>query len=112
MPTGDQLHGVTETLQRAAQMAGTVSDDIQAHRAALRPIVDALKGQWEGTARPAFDNAHAQWEAGIVRLVAALTNLGENTRFSSNAYDQADQTSASGLNSVQSAAPFGGALQA
>lgn len=106
----DRLHGVTETLDRAAAMAATVSADIEGHRTALRPTVDALKGEWEGTARPAFDAAHAQWEAGLTRLTTALNNLGENTRFSSNTYLVADEASASGLNAVQGASPFGGAL--
>ncbi|MEU5566828.1 WXG100 family type VII secretion target [Micromonospora musae] len=110
MATGDQLHGVTETLERAAAMAGTVSGSIEGHRGALRPTVDALKGQWEGTARPAFDQAHEQWELGITRLVTALNSLGENTRFSSNAYLAADQNAASGLNAAQGHSPFGGAL--
>jgi WXG100 family type VII secretion target len=112
MPAGDQLHGVTETLERAAAMASTVSGDIEGHRAALRPVVAALQGQWEGTARPAFDRAHEQWEAGLTRLIAALTNLGENTRFSSNTYQVADQSGASGIAAAQGHSPFGGALQA
>ena len=57
-------------------------------------------------------NAHAQWEAGIVRLTAALTHLGENTRYSSHTYDLADQASATAVHSAQGLAPFGGALQA
>ncbi|MGQ0840900.1 WXG100 family type VII secretion target [Actinokineospora sp.] len=109
---GDQLHGVTETLDRAAATAGTVSGSIEGHRGSLRPTVAALKGQWEGTARPAFDQAHAQWETGITRLVAALNNLGENTRFSSNTYTVADESSRSGLQSVEGLSPFGGALRA
>ncbi|MBK1789092.1 WXG100 family type VII secretion target [Prauserella sp. ASG 168] len=103
---------MTETLERAAAMAGTVSGNIEGHRSSLRPTVDSLKGQWEGTARPMFDQAHAQWEAGITRLTAALNSLGENTRFSSNTYLAADQTGASGLNAVQGHSPFGGALKA
>ncbi|WP_328605809.1 WXG100 family type VII secretion target [Amycolatopsis sp. NBC_00345] len=110
MPNGDQLHGVTESLQRGAQMAGTVSTNIQSHQAALRPTVEALKGQWEGTARPAFDAAHANWEQGITRLTAALNHLGENTKYSSNTYDMADQASASGLHAAGGMSPFGGAL--
>ncbi|WP_117214445.1 WXG100 family type VII secretion target [Allorhizocola rhizosphaerae] len=112
MPTGDQLHGMTETLQRAASMAGTVATNIEGHRATLRPIVEALKGQWEGTARPAFDAAHAQWEAGIVRLNAALEQLGEGTAYSSTVYVAADEAGSSALNGVQGLAPFGGAMRA
>ncbi|RKR91900.1 WXG100 family type VII secretion target [Micromonospora pisi] len=108
----DQLHGVTETLERAAGMAGTVSGNIEGHRASLRPTVDALKGQWEGTARPAFDAAHEQWEQGITRLVTALNSLGENTRFSSNTYLQADEAGRASVNQAQGAGAFGGALRA
>ena len=93
-------------------MASTVSDNIEGHRMALRPVVDSMKGQWEGTARPAFDAAHQQWEAGIVRLNAALQHLGQSTQFSANTYDAADQASAHGLNSVGSMSPFGGVLSA
>lgn len=109
---GDQLSGVTESLDRAAAMAGTVAGNIEGHRASLRPMVDALKGSWEGTARPAFDTAHAQWEAGIVRLNAALNHLGDSTRFSSNTYTTADASGASSLHAVVGSSPFGGALNA
>ncbi|HLL69438.1 MAG TPA: WXG100 family type VII secretion target [Micromonosporaceae bacterium] len=112
MPSGNQLHGVTETLERAAAMAGSVSGNIEGHRAGLRPTVEALKGQWEGTARPAFDAAHSGWEAGITRLTAALNSLGESTSFSSNTYLVADETGAAGLNGVPGYSPFGGALSA
>ncbi|MEE6258212.1 WXG100 family type VII secretion target [Plantactinospora sonchi] len=111
MAAGDQLHGVTESLERAAAMAGVVSGDIEGHRAALRPTVEALRGQWEGTARPAFDAAHEQWEAGITRLVTALNTLGENTRFSSNTYVTADEAGAAGMNAAAGQSPFGGALR-
>ncbi|HEV7973964.1 WXG100 family type VII secretion target [Amycolatopsis sp.] len=111
MSMQDQLHGELASLDRAASMAGTVSTDIEGHRSALRPAVEALRGQWEGAAFKAFLPAHEQWEAGITRLVAALGNLGDNTRFSSNAYAMADENSASALTAVQGHSPFGGALQ-
>jgi WXG100 family type VII secretion target len=110
--SADQLHGVTETLERAASMAGTVSGSIEGHRASLRPTVDALKGQWEGTARPAFDAAHEQWELGITRLVTALNSLGENTQFSSNTYLAADEAGRAGVSQAQGMGAFGGALRA
>lgn len=106
------LHGVTESLQRGAQMANTVSTNIRGHQAALRPIVEELKGQWEGTARPAFDMAHANWEQGITRLVNALDHLGETTSYSSNTYDVADQNSQQAIAQVNGMSPFGGVLNA
>lgn len=109
---GDQLHGVTESLERGAQMAAGTAANIEGHRCSLRPAVEALKGQWEGTARPQFDAAHAQWEQGITRLNAALNGLGESTRFSANTYATADQTGASSLGAAQGGSPFGGALRA
>lgn len=107
----DQLHGVTETLERAASMAGTVSGDIKGHLTTLRPTVDALKGQWEGTARPIFDAAHADWEAAVTRLTAALDTLSENTKYSVATYVNADEVGASGLKAAPAGGlPFNGAL--
>lgn len=109
---GDQLHGMTETLDRAASMAGTVSGSIDGHRSSLLPAVEGLRGQWEGTAREAFERSHAAWDEGIVRLVTALQSLGENTTFSSNTYVAANDTNAANLNNVASLSAFGGALRA
>ena len=107
----DQLHGVTESLERAASMAGTVSGDIKSHLTTLRPTVDALKGEWEGTARPLFDAAHADWEAAVTRLTAALDTLGENTKYAVATYVNADEVGASSLKAVPTGGlPFDGAL--
>jgi WXG100 family type VII secretion target len=93
---------MSETLDRAASMAGTVSDSIDGHMGSLRPGVEGMRGQWEGTARVAFENAHRSWEEGIAKLTVAMRNLGENTAFSSNTYQQADATNSAQLNKVQS----------
>jgi WXG100 family type VII secretion target len=109
---GDQLHGMTEALERAAAMAGTVSASIDGHRTSLRPAVEGLRGQWEGTARVAFEQAHASWDEGIARLVTALQTLGENTQFSSNSYIAANETNAANLSKVAGMGAFGGQLRA
>jgi WXG100 family type VII secretion target len=111
MADGNWLSAVTETLETTATRAVTHADSIAAHQAALRPTVDALKGQWDGTAPPLFEAAHARWEEGIVRLTTALRDLGDNTRFSSNTYAAADQSGATALNAVQDHSPFGGLLR-
>ena len=108
----DQLHGMTETLDRAASMAGTVSDSIDGHMGTLRPAVESMRGQWEGTSRVAFETAHQRWEEGMVRLSTALRALGENTSFSSNTYAQVDATNTTQLNQVASMGAFGGQLRA
>lgn len=102
---------MTETLERAASMAATVSGSIEGHRASLRPTVEALEGQWEGSGRRAFENAHHVWEEGVVRLVAALQSLGENTRYSVNTYVAADEANRANLDRIQGMSAFGGALQ-
>ena len=108
----DQLHGVTETLERAAATAGTVADSIDGHRAALRPTVDAVRsGGWEGSARAAFDRAYERWEEGLVRLVGSLRTLGENTTFSVNTYASADEAGQSQMNQIEGMGAFGGALR-
>ena len=112
MGAGDQLHGMTETLDRAAAMAGTVSGSIDGHRSSLLPAVEGLKGQWEGTARVAFEQAHASWDEGITRLVTALQSVGESTQFSSNTYSAANDTNAASLSKVAGMGAFGGQLRA
>ncbi|MGH3242288.1 MAG: WXG100 family type VII secretion target [Spirillospora sp.] len=107
---GDQLHGVLGTLDRTAVMAGNVAGNIEGHRASLQPIVAALQGQWVGQAPIAFTQAHTNWEQSITRLVAALNNLGENTRFSSAQYMTADETGSAAVNQAGGGAPFNGAL--
>jgi WXG100 family type VII secretion target len=103
---------MTDTLDRAAAMAGTVSGSIDGHRSSLLPAVEGLRGQWEGTAREAFEQAHASWDEGITRLVTALQSMGENTQFSSNTYVAANDTNAASLNRVASMGAFGGQLRA
>jgi WXG100 family type VII secretion target len=109
---GDQLHGVTETLERAAATAGTVSDNIEGHRAALRPTVDTVRADgWDGSSRIAFERAYAEWEEGITRLVTSLRGLGENTTYSVNLYSSVDEAGQSRMNQVQGMGAFDGALR-
>ena len=59
--------------------------------------------QWEDARwfnRRAFEQAHASWDEGVVRLVAALQSLGESTQFSSNTYTAANDTNAANLGKV------------
>jgi WXG100 family type VII secretion target len=107
----DQLHAVTETLNQTAGTAGTVTANIEAHRTTLRGLVETMRGQWEGTARPSFETAYAGWEDGVTRLVTELTELGDNTRASAFIYEGADQGAAAGFNGLQGGAPFGGATR-
>jgi WXG100 family type VII secretion target len=109
---GDQLSGVTETLERAAATAGAVSDSIEGHRAALRPTVDAVRADgWDGSSRLAFDRAYEQWEEGLTRLVTSLRGLGDNTTYSVNMYSSVDEAGQSRLDQVQGMGAFGGALR-
>lgn len=108
----DQAHLDPEVVQRAAQMASDVSQQIQVHQRQLGHPVSALAGQWEGMAYQAFVPVYEQWEQGVTRLVNALTSLGENTTVAVATYESADQSSASGITSVAGHSPFGGALQA
>ncbi|MDG4831845.1 WXG100 family type VII secretion target [Solwaraspora sp. WMMD1047] len=108
----EQLHGVTETLSQTAGTAGTVTGNMVGHQTTLRGLVETMRGQWEGTTRPAFETAYAGWEDGVTRLVTALTELGDNTRTSGVIYEGADQGATAGFNGLQGGAPFGGATRA
>ena len=108
----DQAYLDPEIVQRAAQMAATVAQEIQVHQRQLGQPVSALAGRWDGLAYQAFVPVYEQWEQGVTRLVNALTSLGENTSVAVATYESADQESASGITSVAGHSPFGGALQA
>lgn len=107
----DQAHLDQEVVQRAATMAGNVSQEIGGHHQALGHPVAALAGQWEGRSYQAFVPVYEQWEQGVVRLVNALSNLGDSTSFAVNTYATTDETSASAITAVAGHSPFGGALQ-
>jgi len=109
----NQLHGEMESLDHGAKSAATVSDSIDAHRTALHPIVDAIRGGgWQGLSRTAFDRAYDDWEEGVVRLVTSLRSLGEHTTFAMGEYGNADDTSNTQMSQVQSMGAFNGALKA
>ena len=107
----NQLHGEMESLDHGAKSAATVSDSIDAHRTALHPIVDAIRGGgWQGLSRTAFDRAYDDWEEGVVRLVESLRSLGDNTTYAMRQYGDADESSNAQLNQVQGTGAFNGAL--
>ena len=107
----NQLYGDEESLGHGARSAATVSDSIDAHRTALHPIVDAIRGGgWQGLSRTAFDRAYDDWEEGVVRLVTSLRSLGDNTTFAMGQYGDADESSNAQMNQVQSMGAFNGAL--
>lgn len=108
----DQAHLDPEVVQRAATMANTVATDISGHHRALGAPVSALAGQWEGAAYRAFVPVYEQWEQGVVRLVNALTALGESTSFSVATYSSTDESRGAGISAVAGQSPFGGALNA
>lgn len=109
MATNGQLHGDLSYLQRASSMAGNVSTTLSQYQTRMNSAADQIASQWQGTALPAFQNAHATWQQSMNKLVASLSQLGENTNYSSNTYQTADQTAASSFSAVQ---PFHGALNA
>jgi len=107
----NQLYGETESLDHGARSAAAVSDSIDGHLTALHPIVDAIRGGgWQGTSRTAFDSAYDTWEQGVVRLVASLRSLGDNTTFARGQYGDADESSNAQMSQVQGMGAFNGAL--
>ena len=92
--SADLLQGDIEALRRAAGEAAGAADSMDGHRLALHPQADAAKAQWSGTAVAAFDNAHKTWEAGVIRLIKALKDLGDGTQFTATGYEGTDAEAA------------------
>lgn len=107
----NQLYGEMDAFSHGATSAANHSDSIDAHRAALGPIVDAIRGGgWEGQSRRAFDTAYDEWEAGIATVVKFLRALGDNTASSIDIYGNADEDANAQISRVQSPGAFNGAL--
>jgi WXG100 family type VII secretion target len=110
VPINNQLHAETGVLDSTAVTATTTADSIEAHRAALQPVVAGMRAGWDGLAPPMFEGAHTNWEAGITRLVTALRDLGDNTRVVSASYTATDEAAAANLGALQNGGAFGNAL--
>lgn len=100
MGENEQMQAVTETLDSAAQMAGSVSDAIDGHHNTLMAGVADLRGQWEGTARGAFEGVASEISGAIVGLRDALKQLGEGVGQSSVGYLGANDDVMSTVNRV------------
>lgn len=100
MAITDQVYGVTETLDQTAAKATDVASTVYGLRQSLAPMIDALTGQWEGTARPVFQEAHAVWNDGMSRLCFALEDLSNNTTFAAAEYTAGDECARTGLSGV------------
>jgi len=110
VPINNQLHAETGTLDSTAVTATSTADGIETHRTALQPVVAGMRAGWDGLAPPMFETAHANWEAGITRLIAALRDLGDNTRVVSASYTATDENVASSMGALQNGGAFGNAL--
>ncbi|GLY97589.1 WXG100 family type VII secretion target [Actinoplanes sp. NBRC 103695] len=96
----EQIHGVVDTMGSAAQMASSVSDAINGHHTALMTEVANLRGQWEGTARGAFEGVAGEISDAIVGLRDALTDLGVGVGQSADGYLGANDDVTSTVNRV------------
>lgn len=110
MANFNQLHGETGTLDSTAVTATATADSIAGHRAALQPVVAGIRAGWDGLAPPMFESAHTNWETGIARLVAALREIGDNTKVVSASYTATDDAVAANLGAVGNGGAFGNAL--
>lgn len=82
----EQIQGNSDTMGSAAQMAGSVSSAINGHHTTLMNEVANLRGQWEGTARGAFEGVASEISDAIIGLRDALDDLGVGVGQSADGY--------------------------
>ncbi|MCO1582064.1 MULTISPECIES: WXG100 family type VII secretion target [unclassified Crossiella] len=92
-----QIHGAISGIAQTGSTANNIAQSIDGHKQRAMSQADALSGAWEGQAKVSFDQAFANWVTGVQRVVASLTELGENVTFASRTYEQQDQDSAGGF---------------
>lgn len=109
----DTTQAETDDLQRAASTADSTANNVDGQRMALLGLVNdaTARNVWDGTAVVAFRNAHDAWDAGVLRLVTALRELGDGTLTTANTYLATDADVSSGMASVAGQSAFGGALE-
>jgi WXG100 family type VII secretion target len=103
----NQLHGEIGTLDSTAVTATATGDSIEGHRTTLQPVVAGMRAGWDGLAPPMFESAHANWEAGVTRLIVALREIGDSTRAVSASYTATDDIVASNLGAIAGGATGG-----
>ena len=86
MGENDQSQAVTESLDSAAAMAGQVAGAIDGHHRAMMDGVSQLRGQWEGTARGAFEGVVTVISDSITSLTETIRRVDDAVSISSASY--------------------------
>jgi WXG100 family type VII secretion target len=106
----EQVQAVTESLDSAAQMAGQVATAIDGHHAAMMNSVAQLRGQWEGTARGAFEGVVSAISESILGLTETIRGVDDAVTVSSMGYLTANDDVSSAMTAID--VPFAGRMTA
>lgn len=88
------LRVTPESLHAAAGRLRAESARIDAALSGLDAEVSRLRGEWEGTAQVAYNNAQQQWSATLEQMRDALHRISSATDNIADDYVTADRASA------------------
>lgn len=81
-------------LTESAAQLRRESQRIEVALRALEQEANRLRGNWDGAARVAYDNAQRQWSSTFEQMKAVLANIAAATENISDGYVETDRTSA------------------
>ena len=81
-------------LTASAAQLRTESQRIEAALRSLEQEANRLRGNWDGAARVAYDNAQRQWSVTFEQMKAVLASIATATEDISDSYVDTDKRSA------------------
>lgn len=88
------LRVTPEALHSASERLRTESARIEGALRGLEQEANRLRGNWDGAARVAYDNAQAQWSVTFEQMRAALASIASATSQIADDYVETDRRSA------------------
>jgi uncharacterized protein YukE len=103
---------MTEAADRAAVGASDISGGIDGSRSTLaNRVAEVIPRAWDMDQARAYLVAHTKWDAGLVKLIAALEQLGVDTKSASVEYQANDSDMAVPFNHIDTPAFAGSGMQ-
>lgn len=95
---GQQMHAVTESLNRGSAMANTTVADVEGKRTQVNALAADIRAGWHGTApQQGFDPVHGQWNNDVTHALRILEKLGIDINYAAALDVEADEVGRGGI---------------
>lgn len=82
--TPAHMYSLADTLQGESRTIGTTLDTLESK-------VNTLRGQWDGDAQAAYDQAQRAWDQSAAHINAILLEMSKTTRAFGEQYEATDR---------------------